>query len=89
MASCRNCIHWIICSKTDGTTHYYGKENAVGNVETLCTDFRNTTNFVPKSEIEQIFAEIEKFRGRTPFGYICFSIDEFEEIKKKYTEEQK
>ena len=46
MATCKECIHWDKCSKTDGRTRYYGERNAANNVEVLCEWFISSANVV-------------------------------------------
>lgn len=44
--TCKNCYHYEVCSKKDGTTDYYGKEIACSNVDELCEYFKNKSLIV-------------------------------------------
>lgn len=39
--TCKDCYHYDACSKKDGTTDYYGKEIACGNVDEMCKNFKD------------------------------------------------
>lgn len=46
MASCKECIGYKFCSRDkNGLTNFYGVETACNNVEYLCNDFANKSNF--------------------------------------------
>lgn len=42
--TCKECRHWEQCVLPDGTTRYYGTENACGNVHSLCKWFISKTD---------------------------------------------
>jgi hypothetical protein len=44
--TCKDCYHYDICSKKDGTTNFYGKESACSNVEKLCQYFNDKSLIV-------------------------------------------
>lgn len=43
---CKDCYHYGICSKEDGTTNYYGKEDACADVEKRCQYFKDKSRIV-------------------------------------------
>lgn len=53
--NCRDCIHYDVCSKKDGTTDYYGKIGACNYVDELCKYFKD------KSLIVELPCKIGKF----------------------------
>ena len=44
--TCKDCIHYKICSKNDKTTDYYGKKFACGNVDDLCKYFKEKSHII-------------------------------------------
>lgn len=44
--TCKDCISFGPCSRTDGTTTFYGKECACGNVEKLCQYFKDKSLYI-------------------------------------------
>lgn len=43
---CKDCYHYGVCSKEDGTTNYYGKEDACADVEKRCQYFKDKSRIV-------------------------------------------
>ena len=56
--TCRECARWAECSKKDGTTKYYGKDNCAGNAERLCRRFRSQREEKFKFEIWRKFQKL-------------------------------
>lgn len=83
MAECKDCIHYCVCSPYTAPNESYPEVDG-------CKCFRATADVVPKSEVENIFAEIEtcmKDFEDDDDGYLLKKC-EFEffmrEIKEKY-----
>ena len=87
MATCKDCIHYEPC---------YEFCNILDPIHggVICDSFKPTADVVPKSEVvSEIFEEIEKhlfviapieeFDGQARMW-----LDDFERIKKKYTEDK-
>ena len=44
--TCKDCMGYKFCSRgRDGQTNFYGVESACNNVETLCNDFKNKSDY--------------------------------------------
>lgn len=46
MMTCKDCIHYDVCSEKDGTTNFYGKEFACNDVEKRCQYFNDKLRIV-------------------------------------------
>lgn len=85
MARCEGCIHFDVCylSEIDDDIRDNGENPD-------CVHYVPTADVAPRAEIAaQIFADIRE-KGKFDeqiVPYICLSLDELEEIEKKYTEE--
>lgn len=44
--TCKGCLHYKACKTSVGTTRYYGRETAAGNVEELCSAFDEAARFI-------------------------------------------
>lgn len=44
--TCKDCIHYDVCSKNDKTTDYYKKEIACDDVEVLCKYFKDKSRII-------------------------------------------
>lgn len=44
--TCKDCYHYDVCSKKDGTTDYYGKEIACDDVDEMCKNFKDKSLIV-------------------------------------------
>ena len=73
MATCRECIHWNECSIAEGTTHFYGKEFAAGNVEEICvlfvptkleTDMRKRLNIISMEKDITLKPQVKRYRKK-------------------------
>lgn len=44
--TCKNCVHYDVCSKEDGTTNYYGEVIICKDVDELCKYFKDKSRIV-------------------------------------------
>nr|DAO16279.1 MAG TPA: hypothetical protein [Caudoviricetes sp.] len=44
--TCKDCYHYDVCSKKDGTTDYYGKIGACNYVDEMCKCFKDKSLIV-------------------------------------------
>ena len=82
MAQCKDCIHEKVCSALIKYGLPWNDEKYPA--EKLCFEFLNKADVVPKSEVEEIFEEIEDVLNN--IGY--FDEIDFKALKKKYTESE-
>ena len=97
MAQCKECLHYGVCAKEGRLVqvdeHTWDEYNLLPNVEQFCTSYF-TADVVPKSEVEQIFDDIERLMFATKIGTLhgfYYSTDLkycVAELKKKYTESE-
>lgn len=67
--TCKNCVHYDVCSKEDGTTNYYGKVIISKDVDELCKDFKDESRIVElpcKTGDEAYYISIKKY---SPLSY--------------------
>ena len=61
--TCKDCYHYEVCSKKDGTTNYYGKIGACNYVDEMCKHFKDKSLIVklPNIEIGQELFYIDRY----------------------------